>query len=150
MSLNFENFAAKGNEFINTLDRELGDKGRDHAARVLRCVLRALRCRLSVEESLHLLSQLPMVIKAVYVDGWKPTRQRKRIKNMEDFADEVIREDGLTAWRDFANREEAIVAVKAVMRTLSTYVSAGEMADVSTIFPSSMKEEINDWIESGY
>jgi uncharacterized protein (DUF2267 family) len=130
MPLNFDKYAAKGNEFINALETELENKGRDHAARVLRSVFRALRNRLSVNESMQFAAQLPMALKAVYIDGWKPGKKQKRIQTMDDFANEVIHEDGLT-----------------VMRTLSNYVSAGEMKDISSVFPISMKEEVNSWIE---
>ncbi len=70
MTLDFEKYAAKGNEFINKLAEHLNDPdNRDRAGRILRSVLRALRNRLTVEESLQLISQLPMAIKAVYVEG---------------------------------------------------------------------------------
>jgi uncharacterized protein (DUF2267 family) len=147
MPLNFEKYAAKGNEFINALEQELGNRGRDHAARVLKSVFRALRNRLSVNESMQFASQLPMALKSVYIDGWKPGKKQKRIQTLDDFANEVIHEDGLTAWRDFSSKEEAVMAIRAVMKTLSNYVSTGEMMDIATVFPMSMKEEVNSWIE---
>ena len=53
-----------------------------------------LRRRLTLDESFDLLAQLPMCIKAVYVDGWKPALfPDKSIKTLEDFIREVLEED---------------------------------------------------------
>ena len=149
MTLNFEKYAAKGNEFVNKLAEHLGDtKNRDRAGRILRCVLRALRNRLTVEESLQLLSQLPMAIKAVYVEGWKLNHEFVRIKSMEEFAAEVMREDGFAAWRDFASMEEAEEAIEAVMKTLADYVSAGELHDIIGLMPGEIKKSFMVWVHT--
>ena len=91
MSLHFEQYAAKGNEFLSVLANEL-ELPRDRSARILRSVLHVLRRHLSVEESLQVVSQLPMMLKAVYVDGWNPSVPR-RIKHIDEFLDEIKKED---------------------------------------------------------
>ena len=68
MALDFEKYAAKGNEFLNRLAENLGDEDRAHAARILRSTFRGLRNHLTVEESFQLLAQLPMALKSVYVE----------------------------------------------------------------------------------
>lgn len=149
MALNFEKFAAKGNEFLNKLASRLGDEeNRDRAGRVLRCVLRALRNRLTVEESLQLVSQLPMAIKAVYVDGWKIHHEFIRIKTIDDFSQEVMKEDGLSVWRDFSSIEEAKEAIEAVMKTMADYVSAGELHDVIDLMPKEIKQHFMVWVHT--
>jgi len=149
MTLNFEKYAAKGNEFLNKLAVRLGDaENRDRAGRVLKCVLRALRNRISIEESLQLISQLPMVIKAVYVDGWKLNHEFVRIKTIEDFSAEVMKEDGAAAWRDFSSVEEATDAIEAVMKTLADYVSAGELHDIIDLMPREIKQHFTVWVHT--
>jgi uncharacterized protein (DUF2267 family) len=149
MALNFEKYAAKGNEFLNKLAVRLGDvENRDRAGRVLKCVLRALRNRISIEESLQLISQLPMVIKAVYVDGWKLNHDFVRIKTIEDFSAEVMREDGAAAWRDFSSIEEATDAIEAVMKTLADYVTAGELHDIIDLMPREIKQHFTVWVHT--
>lgn len=149
MTLNFEKYAAKGNEFLNKLAVRLGDvENRDRAGRVLKCVLRALRNRISIEESLQLISQLPMVIKAVYVDGWKLNHDFVRIKTIEDFSAEVMREDGAAAWRDFSSIEEATDAIEAVMKTLADYVTAGELHDIIDLMPREIKQHFTVWVHT--
>lgn len=149
MTPNFEKYAAKGNEFLNKLAVRLGNvENRDRAGRVLRAVLRALRNRLSMEESLQLLSQLPMAIKSVYVDGWKIHHDFVRIKTIEDFAEEVMKEDGQSAWRDFSSIGEATDAIEAVMKTLADYVTAGELHDVIDLMPKEIKQHFMVWVHT--
>jgi uncharacterized protein (DUF2267 family) len=149
MTLNFEKYAAKGNEFVNKVADRLGDvENRDRAGRVLRSVLRALRNRLSVEESLQLISQLPMAIKAVYVEGWKAHHEFYRIKTLDDFCEEVMKEDGLAAWRDFSSMEEAKEAIEAVMKTLADYVTAGELHDIIDLMPKEIKQHFMVWVHT--
>jgi uncharacterized protein (DUF2267 family) len=128
MPLDFETYAQKGNEFVNLLMKNLGvENERERAARILRSVLRTMRNHLSLEESSDLLAQLPMAIKAVYVDGWRMTQQHRRVSTLQEFANEVLKEHGATAWRDFSNPDEVILAVRAVVETLAAYVSVGEL-----------------------
>jgi uncharacterized protein (DUF2267 family) len=149
MTLHFEKYAAKGNEFVNKVAVRLGHpEARDRAGRVLRCVLRALRNRLTVEENLQLLAQLPMAIKSVYVEGWKPGQQFERIKTIEEFAEEVIRQDGMSAWRDFSGHTEAIEAIEAVMKTVADYVSAGELHDVIGLLPGEVQKHFMVWVHT--
>jgi len=149
MTLNFEKYAAKGNEFLNKLAVRLGDAdNRDRAGRVLKSVLKALRNRISIEESLQLISQLPMVIKAVYVDGWKLNHEFVRIKTIEDFSAEVMKEDGASAWRDFSSIEEATDAIEAVMKTLADYVTAGELHDIIDLMPREIKQHFTVWVHT--
>ncbi len=139
MILDFNKHAMKGNEFLNRLEDNLGDADRAHAARILRSTLRVLRNHLTFEESLQLLSQLPMPIKAVYVDGWKKG-EHKKIRTVDDFLIEIIMEDGSNAWRDFENKEDLIDCVRAVIDTMRLYVSAQEIDQALGTLPRALQE----------
>jgi uncharacterized protein (DUF2267 family) len=39
---------------------------------------------LTPEESLHLIAQLPMLLKAIYINGWR-LHKKDRIRSMDDF-----------------------------------------------------------------
>src|SRR5690606_42007608 len=142
MPLEFETYAQKGNEFVNLLMKNLGvEDERDRAARILRSVLRTLRNHLSLEESSDLLAQLPMAIKAVYVDGWRMTQPHRRVSTMQEFANEVLKEHGSTAWRDFSNPGEVVLAVRAVIETLAEYVSIGELEQSFGSLPNELRTQ---------
>lgn len=134
MSLDFEKYAMKGNEFMHQLETNLGVADRGHAARILRSTFKVLRNHLTFEESLQLLSQLPMAIKSLYVDGW--TRgANMRIKTVDDFIIEIIQAEGNLAWRDFSSKEEILQAVRAVVDTMRIYVSGEEMDQALATLP---------------
>lgn len=139
MILDFNKYAMKGNEFLHHLEDNLGDDYRPHAARILRSTFRVLRNHLTFEESLQLLSQLPMAIKGVYVDGWKKGAHKK-IKTVDEFLVEVIQEDGASAWRDFNSRDEIIESIRAVIQTMRMYVSAEEMDQALATLPRKLQE----------
>jgi uncharacterized protein (DUF2267 family) len=147
--MNFEKHAAKGNEFVHRLAIRLGnEKDRERAGRVLRCVLHALRNHLSLEESFQLMAQLPMAIKAMYVDGWAPSRQRAKIKTILELAEEVRKEDGLSTENDFPGVSDATDAIEAVIKTMADYVSSGELHDIVSILPSEMKSYFLEWMHT--
>ena len=102
MSFNVEKYTNKGIGFINEVADKLDNcDNPGKAARVLKSILHALRNRITTEESLQLLSQLPLMIKGIYVDGWK-LKNQVRIKNIEDFIDEIIKEDGASGFNAFS------------------------------------------------
>ena len=146
MSTHLDKYAAKGNEFIKLVATGL-EIPRDMAERVTRAVFHALRNCLSHEESFQLMAQLPMVLKGVYVDGWKYSRAFQRLKNLEDFLDEVRKEDGKMAGYDFGNNQRATEAVAAVFNAMQFFVSEGEMSDISGMMPREIQEFIRKTLE---
>lgn len=145
MSLDFEKYAVKGNEFVRLVAEEL-EVSRDKAGRIIRAVLHALRNRLSHEESFQLLAQLPMSLKGVYVDGWRFNKDFNRISHIDDFLDEVRQEDGGLAGYDFGNNSKARVAVASVFKALNYFVSEGEMNDIIDVMPTELKQFIKESI----
>ncbi len=145
MALDFEKYAIKGNEFVHLVSDELKIP-KDIASRIIRAVFHALRNRLTHEESFQLLAQLPMVLKGVYVDGWKFDNTFHKIKHIEDFLDEVRKEDGGTAGYDFGNDLRTKNSVSAVFKALHYFVSEGEMKDMIAMLPVDLKKLIRESI----
>ena len=145
MSLDFEKYAIKGNEFVHLVADELKIQN-DIAGRIVRAVFHALRNRLTHEESFQLIAQLPMVLKGVYVDGWKFDTRFHRIKHIDDFLDEVRKENRSTADFDFGNDSRAKTTVSAVFKALHYFVSEGEMNDIIGVLPIDFKKLIRESI----
>jgi uncharacterized protein (DUF2267 family) len=76
--------------------KELQDKGElaDEAAAyaVLRSVLNRLRDRLTVEGAVHLGAQLPLIVRGLYYEGWRPSRVPTKVRSKQKFVDELAEE----------------------------------------------------------
>ena len=145
MALNFNKMAADGNLFINDLATWLGysdDTAR--AGRVLRSFLHALRDQLTLEESFQLLAQLPMFLKAVYVDRWKPVSGKRRIKHPEAFFALMRNVDYPASSNDLPSDEEAERACIVMLMVLRKYISLGELEDIRSILPKELKPMFNN------
>lgn len=143
MAHDFEKHAQKGNKFLNDLATELGNvEDTQRAGRVLRSVLHTLRNYLTLEENFHLLSQMPMALKGLYVDSWAPFKQREKGKTRHDFFQQVLLADGNQALIDYSNREDVKQCTKAVLTVLREYVTEGEFMDIKSVLPKELKSLI--------
>lgn len=139
MALKFDQFAQEGNTFLKEYAKALNlGKDVDKAGRILSATLHALREIISVEESLQLISQLPMFLKAVYVNGWS-MHKHERIKTTTDFIDLARKFDGITSISDFESDEVAENYIRTTFIQLRKYISLGEMEDIRTALPKDLK-----------
>ena len=145
MALNFDKYAQEGNTFINNLAKELEhpeETGR--TGMVLRAVLHSLRERITMSESLHLLSQLPMFLKAIYADNWKFREKPLRINTKDEFITEVEDYQKQFGEQDFNWEKSTEEIIKIVFRTLDTYVSKGEFQDITDQLPKELKDLLHE------
>ena len=142
MSLNFNQFAMEANSFMKLYTKELNLKDdKDKAGRILSSILHGLRELISTEESLQLMAQLPMFLKAVYVNGWS-SHKKGRVKNMEEFICLVRDFNGVTSIHDFENDEVAENYINTTFIVLRKYISLGELEDLRTELPKDLKAMI--------
>ena len=144
MSLQFYAYARKGHEFVDEVARTLPTTDIDKAGRMTRCVLRALRNKMSVADSFSFLAQLPIALKGVYVDGWKFQEDLNNPISLSDFISEVVKEDDNSAWRDFSNEEEVRNAITAVFRVLSAHLIAGEFLNITKVLSPELRSSLLD------
>ena len=140
--MNFDKYAQKGNEMLNTLAKDL-EMDKEDAGRILRAVLYAMRDHLSIQESLRVVDQLPMAIKGVYVSNWNISRKPERIRSVSDFLDSVRQYQGLPPENDVQDNNVALFALQAVFRMLNKYISDGEFEDIISVMPVKIKDFIS-------
>jgi len=139
MSLNFNHFAAEATSFLNEYTRELNLKNdTDKAGRILTSILHGLREIISIQESLQLMAQFPMFLKAVYVNGWS-SHKKNKVKNIEEFIDLVRDFNGVTAFHDFENDELAENYIHTTFILLRKFISLGELEDIRSELPKDLK-----------
>ena len=141
MSLNFNQYAVEANTFMKEYGEKIMVEDKNKAGRILSAVLHGLREVISTEESLQLIAQLPMFLKAVYVNGWSGHKKQK-IRSLVEFIDLINRFDGATSIYDFGSDEETITYVKTTFLVLRKYISFGELEDIRTELPKEMKSLI--------
>lgn len=141
MALNFNQYAADANTFMKVYAEKLNIEDKDKAGRILSAILHGLREVISTEESLQLIAQLPMFLKAVYVNGWSG-HKKKRIKSMVEFIDLVYRLNGVTSVHDFGSDEQTTKYIKTTFLVLRKYISHGELEDIRTELPKELKSII--------
>ncbi len=140
MSLNFKKYILDGEKFVREVAAELGaPEETDKGGRVLRAVLHALRNRITPQESLQLIAQLPMLVKALYVDGWKISQEAMKLRHAGDFIEAVREAGGQGLYNDFTTDNEVEKAIQAVFRVLKNHVSAGEINDILGILPAEVR-----------
>jgi len=144
MALNFNQFASEANIFLKEYTKKLNlNEDVDKAGRILSSILHGLREIIPTEESLQLIAQFPMFLKAVYVNGWS-IHKKKRIKSMVEFIDLVRKFDGNTSIHDFGSDEIAENYIAITFMMLRKYVSLGELEDIRSGLPKDLKSMVYD------
>ena len=100
----------------------------------LRAVLHTLRDRLPVNEAVHLASELPMVVRGFYYEGWKPASVPVKIRTPAEF-DEAVRVR-LLHGGDFDVR----AAIRTVLQLLDRRVSGGEIRQIRETLPAELRQ----------
>ena len=137
----FNHTMEKSHEWLTELAWEGRFANIEHAYSALRVVLHALRDRLTVDEAVHLAAEMPMLIRGMYYEGWRPALAPNRERTLQQFC-ASIRESLKNASFD----PEA--AARAVFQLLDRKISAGELKDVSQMLPREICEAL--WPEHAH
>ena len=151
MTTSFNRFATQGNQFVAHLAYELETPHETRRAyHILKAVLQGIRNRITPEESSHVLSQLPMSLKSLYVDGWQIGKKYNRVDSMSEFVDEVYQLSGGCKTRIFNCKTEVEKAIHAVFNVLGKYISDGEFEDILMCMPAALRVHLMDYVMEGH
>ena len=144
MAINFNKYAEEGNLFVKNLAKTFGhpeEIGRTGI--ILRAVLHTLRERITVSESISMIAQLPMFLKAIYVDTWKYREKPVRL-NKEAFLKEVERHQDQYGEYEFSWEKSTEEIVKTAINKLGTNITKGEFEDIVAQLPNELEEMIRE------
>ena len=123
----------KAHIWVNDVARELGTDDRQHAYRVLRAFLHALRDHLPVNEAAAIAAQLPIFVRGVFYEGWEPSRTPEHARDLDSFLQRIAREARL------AGETEASIEASAANRVLRRQISPGEADSVLKVLPEHLR-----------
>ncbi len=120
------------NLWLNEIGQHIGpDKQRCYHA--LRSVLFALRDRLTVDGAADLSAQLPMLIRGIFYEGYRPSTMPQPIRTLDEFLGKI--NEQLQNIRPLGADE----AARAVFRVLENNITPGEIAEVKQMLPPEIR-----------
>jgi uncharacterized protein (DUF2267 family) len=130
----FSASVSKTNEVLHEIEQVFGwpKDRRELSYDALRSALHVLRDRLPVQEAADLAAQLPMVMRGLYYEGWRPAKVPVKM-NHEEFLQRVQ--------HDFPYEVEGGPerVVRTVLGVLSQhYIAEGELEDIRSSLPKDL------------
>lgn len=122
------------NVWLDDIMQELDWTDRHRAYHALRTVLHALRDRLPVEDSAHFAAQLPMLVRGLYFEGWRPANVPVRERTRDEFLSHVT--DAFVFDVDADSAE----IMAAVLRAVNQHVTEGAVRKVQAVLPQPIRE----------
>jgi uncharacterized protein (DUF2267 family) len=129
----FSTTVDKTNHVLKEIEHAYGwpKERRNQSYDGLRAVLHALRDRLTVEEAAELAAQLPMLIRGIYYDGWRPSHVPVKMKREEFF--ERIRQQFPFEVPGGMER-----LAQTVLESLRLHITDGEWEDIKASMPKDL------------
>ncbi len=124
----FQTTLQKTGAWLHDIRQLLGWDSEQHAYLALRAVLHTLRDRLPVIEAVHLGSQLPMLVRGFYYEGWTPLD-----KPLKFTRDEFL----MSVAAHFHGDPDVNAGdvTRAVVETLGAHIDPGELNKLMQVLP---------------
>lgn len=120
-------------EWINELRERLGWSSSRDALRLLRVTMASVRDHLGPEEAAQLAAQMPLLIRGMFYEGWRPTRTPVRERDLARFV--VGIESRVADVQDYRGPED----ISAVFDVLNNRISAGEVSHARARLPDAIR-----------
>jgi uncharacterized protein (DUF2267 family) len=121
------------NTWLHEITSRLGWDDRQKGYRVLRISLHALRDRMPVAVAAKFSAQLPMLLRGVFFEGWRPSATPTKVRSSEEFLSGL--RSAFSDDRDF----DAEAAFREVISVIKFHISAGEVEDVRRTMPKEIR-----------
>lgn len=129
----FDSTLQTTNHWLHDIMERLGLQDRQGAYHALRVVLHVLRDRLSVDQTAELGSQLPMLVRGIFYEGWKPQGKPLRVRRKEEFLE-------LVADQLVPPQADAESVTRAVFDVLFRHISQGEVRHLKYLLPGEIRD----------
>jgi uncharacterized protein (DUF2267 family) len=130
----FDTTVQKTMQWLHDIDDELGWDTRHKAYQALRGVLHVLRDHLPPNETAHFGSQLPMLVRGIFFEGWHPAG-----KPIKDHSAEKFLVDVASFFPKDADINPENV-VRAVFSVMAEHMPGGEIEGIIRVLPKHLRE----------
>jgi uncharacterized protein (DUF2267 family) len=127
----FDATVRKSEAWVDDLAQPLGWYSAKTALRALRILLHAWRDRLPLHESAQFAAQMPMLIRGIYYENWRP---------VETPDSDVDRATLLRELNQAFPDTDSAAICQAFGQLLAKHVTAGEIDDVRAALPKGLRE----------
>jgi uncharacterized protein (DUF2267 family) len=134
----FDETIHKTNIWLKDIGQTL-DCDRQRSYQALRAVLHCLRDRLIVDEAAHLGEQLPMLVRGIYYEGWRPAGKPEKIRSREEFLSRISANLAQSPIEPEEAARAAEEAARAVFQVLENHITPGEALDVLDELPQDIR-----------
>jgi len=125
------------NEWLERL-MEIGSfSSRENAWIALRGVLWTLRDRLDPGEACHIASHMPLLVRGMYYEGFKPTGERDTARTPQKFKQSVI--EHLPVPNPAQVTFDIDAAITAVLKLVDEKIDKGEVEQVREMLPKDVR-----------
>ena len=128
----FDHTLQISHQWIQDVQRSGDFADEAQAFTAMRAVLHVLRDRITTDEAADLSAQLPILIRGVYFEGWRPSETPTKERDLDAFLQHV-REELSTNDLDPQN------AVRATFKMLRERATAGEVQHVKEMMPKEVQ-----------
>ena len=135
----FDTSVQEANAWLNEISEEMNHPDPQMAYHALRGTLSALRDRLPVEEAAHLSAQLPLLVRGIYYEGFRPA-ELPGTYDLDGFLDRV------NAELEQAGGQNPENAARAVCAVLNRHLDGGQVRQVRESLPETVRRV---WPENG-
>jgi len=130
----FDHANEKANVWIKDMMRELGTDDARQAYHALCASLHVLRDQLRVDEAAQLAAQLPLLIRGLFYEGWRPASIPVHVRRPAEL---IALVDQKLGDGQAVDPERALAATLEVLRK---HLSAGELASLAHVLPRSIAD----------
>lgn len=117
------------NQWLNELNQLMAWDDKPRSWRLLRAVLHATRDWLQINEAAQLAAELPVLVRGLYYEGWRPASVPAKPRTLAEFRARIAESFEKDPPDDV---DEYIIQV---FRLLAAHVAPGEITDIRQAMP---------------
>lgn len=136
----FDTTVQETNEWLQMIEDRLPPCDRQDAYAALRAVLHVLRDRLQQSAVLGVSAQVPMLMRGLLLEGWRPGVGPTKIRDPDEFAQEVAERLPPRFPR------EPVAVLEAVLDVLSARLDVGEVKKLLEYLPDALHVFWPEWV----